>query len=161
MFTPCAYLTGNERPIEKKYYEREIKESFSLPLLERYTFRTPPPNKPSKSPFPLELSSSPFLIPIEKPHISKSPRPVIKYSPPSKPPILPESVPIPASLYFSKKPRKLKFTPYSIKDYRVLKDKKYQLGGLGPYKIGSEVWEIEYKKKRLMHDYARSLKKFN
>jgi hypothetical protein len=42
---------------------------------------------------------------------------------------------------FKPKPKTVDYTPYTLRDYREIKPKAYyQLGGLGPYNLGSEDW---------------------
>ena len=45
---------------------------------------------------------------------------------------------------YTNKPKTVDFVPYTLNDYNVIKPKVYyQLGGLGPYNVGSKEWTIK------------------
>ena len=60
-----------------------------------------------------------------------------------------------SNLCFSKKPRVIDFKPYSINDYRKIKNfQNAKLGGLGPSYVGTEEWERKMTKKKAMKEYS-------
>lgn len=61
---------------------------------------------------------------------------------------------------FSRKPRPVEFLPYSLKDYNETRPNKYQtLGGIGPARVGTKVWEDQKLKQRKMRDYSERVAK--
>jgi hypothetical protein len=61
------------------------------------------------------------------------------------------------SLCYSKKPRIIKFTPYTSRDYRYL-ETPVVLGGLGSWRIGTNEWEIEKEKLDRGKRYSKMVK---
>lgn len=54
------------------------------------------------------------------------------------------------------------FTPYTLKDYKLIKSEKYyELGGLGAYNIGTEEWEKKKELQDKKNEYAKQVMQAN
>ncbi|CAG9331335.1 unnamed protein product [Blepharisma stoltei] len=60
------------------------------------------------------------------------------------------------------KRRVIDFTPYTLKDYKIIKTEKYyELGGLGPFNIGTEEWEKKKELQDRKKEYAKQVMQAN
>ncbi|CAG9328900.1 unnamed protein product [Blepharisma stoltei] len=60
------------------------------------------------------------------------------------------------------KRRAIDFTPYTLKDYKNIRnDKYYELGGLGPINIGTEEWEKKKELQDKKKEYAKQVMQAN
>lgn len=65
-----------------------------------------------------------------------------------------------AEFAYSKKPRPVDYLPYSLKDYNEIKPSHYRaLGGIGPARVGTKVWEEQRLKQKKMKEYSERLSK--
>lgn len=55
-------------------------------------------------------------------------------------------------------PKKRKYKPYSLKDYKALQKTPLKLGGIGPANVGTEKWHNGVTKKYRISEYMKTLK---